>query len=174
MTEAETKTRQRKVYHPWNLAKESEHSQQRAVFAWLNCAAMHGFAYADDPNGYTIAGRASMAGLGVPALPVPGLRYAFAIHNQGHGDAIRGNRAKAEGVKAGAPDLMVPIPRRQERGLFVELKTEDRRPKRGGAGGVADVQNDYHEFLRAQGYAVVVAYGWQEAVAAIRDYLVRW
>ncbi|MFO4987381.1 hypothetical protein RCK87_26925, partial [Salmonella enterica subsp. enterica serovar 1,4,[5],12:i:-] len=56
------------------------------------------------------------------AYQIPQLKRLFAIHNQGHGDKIRGNRAKAEGVKKGVPDLMLPVVIDGYAGLFVELK----------------------------------------------------
>lgn len=166
---------------PWELIKTSEHSHQRAVFAWANCAAMYGFACADDPLGYALATRAAALGAG-PPLPVPELAYLYAVHNQGHGDAVRGGRAKAEGVKPGVPDMVLPVTReinttpdewlpnfRTIPGLYIELK----KPKTDGKkpGRVAGVQLDWSEFLAGQGYRVVLAIGWQEATQAIKDYM---
>jgi hypothetical protein len=101
----------------------------------------------------------------------------FAIHNQGHGDVIRGGRAKAEGVKAGVPDMMLPIVRRTgvgdnniyRPGLFIELK----RPKsEGKAKGVeSGIQSAFAVKLSEQGYKCVVAFGWLEVAKAIREYM---
>lgn len=154
---------------PWDLVKRSEHSHQRAVFAWANCAALYGFHVADDPRGYVLAEREKIDPRNF--LPVPELARLFAIHNQGHGDAIRGAQAKAEGVKAGVPDIMLPVSgQRAGCGLFIELK----RPKLKGkvqAGTESEVQADWRAYLTSQGYVCVVCVGWQEAVGAIKAYL---
>lgn len=163
---------------PWELVKKSEHSHQRAVFAWANCAALYGMVIADQPEAYSLVEREKLLA-GNPYLhkePVPELVRLFAIHNQGHGDKIRGAQAKAEGVKAGAPDIMWPLPRRFMRsglpiiihGLFIELK----RPKLGkvAKGTESDIQIDWREYLLDQGYHCVVAVGWLEAVGAIKGY----
>lgn len=156
---------------PWQLAKVSEHSQQRALFAWANCVARFGFSVANSEFGYTEADRSTITT--IPVNPVPELSRLFAIHNQGHGDAIRGAKAKAEGVKPGVPDIMLPVPMpwfeyhapdQYYYGLFVEMKKEK--------GGVLSLkQNDWIPFLQQQGYAVSVCHGWIEAANAIENYM---
>ena len=95
---------------PDELAKAgTEHAHQKALFAWANCAARYGFEYADDDRAYNKLLRATIQDK-IP-YEAPVLMHLFAIHNQGHGDAIRGGRARAEGVKAGVPDIMLPVPR---------------------------------------------------------------
>lgn len=166
---------------PWDLVKRSEHSHQKAVFAWANCAARYGFHIADDPRGYVLAEREKIDPRNV--LPVPELSRLFAVHNQGHGDKIRGAQAKAEGVKAGVPDMVLPVPRKIVRteppdlgivtgwyhGLFIELKRA--KAKATAAGTESDIQTDWRAYLTSQGYRCVVAVGWQEAVDAIKEYL---
>jgi hypothetical protein len=153
---------------PWELASKSEHSHQRALFAWTNCAAQYGFTVADDIRGYDMKTRGDIR---IPGYePVPELARLFAIHNQGHGDAIRGGKAKAEGVKAGVPDIMLPVPswnypgQIRYCGLFIELK----RPK---VGVTSEKQSDWLDYLNEAGYRCHVCYGWCEAADAIRDYL---
>lgn len=166
---------------PWELVKKSEHSHQRAVFAWANCVAMYGFEVAADPRGYSLGERHS-----IPAyhnsLPVPELGRLFAVHNQGHGDKIRGAHARAEGVKPGVPDIILPVVRYRGfdyvkpcPGLFIEMK----RPKLGktaesvaiAAGVKSQAQDDWGDFLKGQGYQVEVAVGWLEAVNLISAYM---
>lgn len=160
---------------PWELAKISEHSQQRALFAWANCAAMHGYEIAADPRGYAVVSREewSLYGGNYPKpQPVPVLNRLFAIHNQGHGDAIRGGKAKAEGVKAGVPDLMLPYGGRRPsgsalthyRGLFIELKRDTKA-------NASAVQHEWLAYLNDAGYKAIVCYGWQHAASAIQNYL---
>lgn len=157
---------------PWELAKDTEHSQQRALFAWANCAADFGFAIASDPRGYTLNTRCEIIGF---KAPVPELALLFAIHNQGHGDRIRGAQAKAEGVKPGVPDIMLPVPRLSPSapplrsmvnlaGLFIELKKTK-------LGVVSNEQIAWAKLLIAQGYGVSICKGWIEAANVISLYL---
>lgn len=148
---------------PWDLAKpNNEHSHQRALFAWCNMATRCGVRVADNPLAYT--------GLQAELNGLHQLKYIHAIHNQGHGDAIRGSRAKAEGVKAGIPDVFLPWPMLREdilrryHGLYIEMK----KPK---VGQVSEVQSQVMADLEKAGYKCVVAYGWLEARNAILEYL---
>lgn len=105
-------------------------------------------------------------------------KLMFAIPNGGLRDKITAGRLKAEGVKSGVPDIMLPVPSFGWRdfgnevvahGLFIELK----RPRSVGKtkGVVAEVQSDYALALIEQGYAVETCYGWIEARQAIWNYL---
>ena len=167
---------------PWELAATSEHSQQRALFAWANCAAEFGFYLAQYGDTYSKEKREKWFKLAgyiagkSPAEPVPELALLFAIHNQGHGDRIRGAQAKAEGVKAGVPDTLLPVRRthplpppyshytQEYAGLFVELKKIKK-------GVVSDEQIKWQGALIEQGYAVSICKGWIEAANTIAGYL---
>lgn len=76
----------------------------------------------------------------------------------------------AEGLRSGVPDLILAVLRvnmamtKMTAGLFIEMK-------RIKSGKVSDEQAAYHTLLRAQGYAVEVCYGAEEAKAAIKRYL---
>lgn len=146
---------------PWELAAKSEHSQQRALFGWANCVAMYGWHVASQPSGYALADRSRY---GFQITPVPELALLFAIHNQGHGDRIRGAQAKAEGVKAGVPDTMLPVPRFSYLGLFIELK----KVKKGVR---SDEQKEWGSQLQSQGYAFCFCNGWIEAANTISGYM---
>lgn len=169
--------------NPWDRAKSgTEHAEQSALIMWANMAANFGIAAADDLRCYTEAGYA-LATYGPFRGPaaVPALARLFAVHNQGHGDAKRGATAKAEGVKAGVPDLMLPLPVVSDGpmlrwgghgiycGLFIELKrlTSDR----GAKGKASDKQDDWGKYLIGSGYAFEVCFGWLEARACILKYL---
>jgi hypothetical protein len=146
-------------------AKGTEHSHQSALFMWANMAARFGVCVADDDRAYTVQGFAEAN----KAAPLPELDFLFAIHNQGHGDKIRGAQARAEGVKAGVPDMLLPITTRANAGLFIEMK----RPKTAinAKGSVSAEQRVWIDKLIANSYCVVVAYGWLDAKQAILAYL---
>lgn len=102
----------------------------------------------------------------------PELRLMFAIGNGGHRNLLVAKKMKAEGIKAGVPDLFLPVARHGFHGLFIEMKTEDHRPKREGSkGGLSDVQCEWIGDLRKQGYKVAVCYGRDEAISEITNYL---
>jgi len=158
---------------PWELAKPgTEHAHQRALFSWVSMAATHGFDFANDELAYDKRTREALASK-YWANPQPKLVRLFAIHNQGHGDAVRGARAKAEGVKTGVPDIMLPVAHRNHtampcNGLFVELK----RPKdTKRAGTASEKQFDWLAYLNDEGYIAIICYGWEHAATSIRNYM---
>ena len=101
------------------------------------------------------------------AVELPALRWLFAVPNGGLRDKIVAARMKAEGLRAGVPDLFLPLPRltpgHERYGLFVEMKYGRNKP--------SDVQVEWHDYLREAGYEVVVCWGWQEAARVILDYM---
>ncbi len=92
-------------------------------------------------------------------------RKLFAVPNGGSRHLLEAVRLKAEGVKAGVPDLFLPVPRAPYHGLFIEMKA----PK----GVISDEQAARLRELAADWYLAVVAYGADEAIEAITNYL-RW
>lgn len=81
-------------------------------------------------------------------------------------------KLKAEGMRAGVPDLFVPWPARDGDGritcpgLYIEMK----RPGV-TASSVSPEQRVFIAFLRAAGYRVEVCYCWQQAARLIVAYL---
>lgn len=169
---------------PWTYADRSgtEHAAQTALFMWANMAERFGAIIADDPRAYTLKGWAVISAdthkhNGIDK-PIPQLKWLHAIHNQGHGDAIRGAKAKAEGVKAGVADLFLPVPiSRVDNlhgnnpldyplkacGLYLELKV--------GVNTPSLIQLEFMADMRAAGYAADWAVGWLEAREKILAYL---
>lgn len=156
---------------PDQLAKSgTEHGHQVALFAWCAVARLHGFDVADD----------WAAGMGIEAAkssrtnrtPVDALEWFHAIHNQGHGDKVRGANAKAEGVRKGVADTFLPWPNAGWHGLYIEMKKPAEKPKSSTAkGGVSDEQAKFGEYARAVGYGFMVCYSWREAANALRSYI---
>ena len=88
----------------------------------------------------------------------------MAIPNGGARTTVTGARLKAEGVRAGIPDLFLAVPTDTSHGLWLEMKR-----KRGGF--VTDFQREAMKALEAQGFACVVCRGFTEAQEAIVKYL---
>jgi hypothetical protein len=93
----------------------------------------------------------------------PELDRLFAIPNGGHRNKIVAARMKEEGVKAGVPDLELPVARCGWHGLFIEMKAGRNKP--------TGDQKEWLEALTDQGYLAVVCWGWVEAAALIESYL---
>lgn len=94
---------------------------------------------------------------------LPALAMLFAIPNGGARHIATARRLKAEGVKPGVPDLMMPVARGGHHGLFIELKAK--------GGRATPEQSGWLERLRAQGYCAAVCVGWDSARALIENYL---
>lgn len=88
----------------------------------------------------------------------------FAIPNGGHRHPIVAAKLKAEGVKAGVPDICIAVPRLPFHGLFIELKR-----KKNGA--VSPAQKEMLGTLEKHGYKCVVAKGADQAIDAVKSYL---
>ena len=155
---------------PDQLSKgKSEHGEQRALFAFCNVAMRCGwdaaFAWADG---------APMPKIDPTApLVVPALQWYHAIHNQGHGDVIRGGQAKAEGVKKGVADTFLPYPSKCRNGLYIELKRLSEKAKRPGneLKGAKPEQLAFKVWVQSVGYGWALCYGWREAAEILRMYI---
>ena len=93
----------------------------------------------------------------------PKLKMMFAIPNGGARHIAVARKLKAEGVKAGVPDIFLACPNEKYHGMFIELKSSK--------GKLSDRQSIWLAVLFGFGYEVKVAFGWQEAATAIADYL---
>lgn len=71
-------------------------------------------------------------------------------------------RFKAEGVKAGVPDLCIPIARGGYHGLFIEMKFGRNKP--------TDEQMKWLSTLERNGYMATVCWGAEEAISVIEQY----
>jgi hypothetical protein len=91
-------------------------------------------------------------------------RLLFAIPNGGERNVIVAARLKAEGVRAGVPDLFLAYGTDKFNGLFIEMKKTK-------GGRVSDSQKTYLELLQKRGFCAVVCNGWMEAKREIERYL---
>jgi len=118
--------------------KTTEHNEQVAVFDWARA------------NEYRL----------------PALRLLHAIPNGGHRSKATAGRLKAEGVKAGVPDIFLPYPMFEpilRHGLWIEMKVKPNRP--------TVEQSAWLCALAELGYSTRVCYSADEAIDAIRSYL---
>lgn len=124
--------------HCDTLAKAgSEHAHQRALFQRLN--------YSAYVNEHPLA------------------RMAYAIPNGGKRDKITAARLKAEGVKAGVPDVHFPVTNSQHLTLYIELKIP--------GNSASSSQSEWHLDLRRCGHAVATCWGWRAAWRCFLDYV---
>ena len=93
----------------------------------------------------------------------PCLAYLFAIPNGGKRATVTAMRLKAEGVKAGVPDIFLPWPVGGWCGLWIEMKY--------GSNKTTEQQRDWLAWLGINGYKTEVCWGAGEAIRVIEDYL---
>ena len=115
--------------------KQDEHQAQAALFRWAE----------------------------LQRRRLPELNLLFAIPNGGYRSKATAGRLKAEGVKAGVPDIFMPVARGEFHGLFIEMKAGRNKPT------VTQAAWLYH--LSQQGYKVAVCYGFEPAIELIEGYL---
>lgn len=86
----------------------------------------------------------------------------FAIPNGGSRNYYEAVNLKRQGVKAGVPDLCVPVARRGYHGLYIEMKY--------GKNTTTPAQDDWLNLLNREGYLAKVCYGYLEAVDLLKYY----
>lgn len=119
------------------MMRNSEHNEQAALMQWWQLASPR-------------------FGIPEPLL--------FAIPNGGLRNRITGAQLKAEGVRAGVPDLFLAAPSMGYNGLFIEMKQEH-------AGRTSSAQDAMLSLLESQGYRTAVCHGWHNAASTITAYL---
>lgn len=93
----------------------------------------------------------------------PDLCMLYAIPNGGLRTKATAAKLKAEGVKAGVPDLFLSVPRGRYHGLYIEMKAGKNKP--------TQEQKEWIEQLNAQGYIACWCVGWESAAGLIKTYL---
>lgn len=94
----------------------------------------------------------------------PELEFMYHVPNGGMRNKATAGKLKAQGVKAGVPDICLPYPCGGYHGLYIELK-------RSSGGRLSKSQKRYIEKLSGFGYRAVVCNGYDEAVKEIEKYL---
>lgn len=120
------------------LPRQSEDAEQIALFEWAE---------------YVSVGQRRLADI------------MFHAPNGGARRPGEAGKLKAMGVKAGVPDVVLPLAAGPYLGGWWELKA--------GKGAPSDSQLDWHGFLREAGHYVCICWRWQEAATDIVRYLAR-
>jgi hypothetical protein len=90
----------------------------------------------------------------------------FHIPNGGSRHIIEAKNLKKQGVKEGIPDYFLPYPCNGKAGMFIELKRRVKSQSR-----LTQAQAQCLAHLERVGYHTVIAYGWEDAVQKIVNYL---
>ena len=93
----------------------------------------------------------------------PELNLLYHIPNGGSRNKYEAANLKRQGVKAGVPDLCLPVARGKYHGLYIEMKAGKNTP--------SDLQKDWLKALNEQGSLAVVCYGWEKASEVLIQYL---
>lgn len=93
----------------------------------------------------------------------PEIKLMYHVPNGGSRNKIEAANLKRQGVKAGVPDICLPVPRGKYHGLYIELKA--------GKNTTTEKQKEWLSALEAQNYFTVVCHGWQQAADVITRYL---
>ena len=94
----------------------------------------------------------------------PELKTIYHITNEGKRSRIGGGALRSAGLKAGVQDLCLPVARGGWNALYIEMK-KDRSCK------CTDEQLAFQTLLAHQGNFCCIAYGADEAIYAIKQYL---
>ena len=93
----------------------------------------------------------------------PELAMMFHVPNGGKRDKATAIRLKAEGVKPGVPDIVLPVARGNFHSLWIELKVDGGKP--------SPDQLEWQKNLRREGHCAKICYGWDAARQIIEKYL---
>lgn len=126
-----------KIIRPEDIAGASEGSHQKALMVW--------------------------AALNVNIYPQ--LKWLVHIPNGGTRNIREAVELKAQGVKAGVPDLALFWPTKRFAGLFIELKY--------GRNKTSIEQDEWLAYLSSAGYMTTVQWSWDGARDILIDYLER-
>lgn len=97
-------------------------------------------------------------------LKYPVLVLMYAIPNGGSRDKREAHNLRMQGVKAGVPDICLPVPRGKYHGMYIEMK-------RTTGGRLSGDQKIWLDLLNKQGYKAACCRGYGEAIQMIEWYL---
>jgi len=105
----------------------------------------------------------------------PALRWLHSSQAGAKMTPATAGKMKAEGMKAGVPDIFLDVPRRGFNGLRIELKVPEQRNTKGtiakSKGVLSAEQKEWLAHYTASGFCAHVCYGWEDTVRVIESYL---
>lgn len=87
----------------------------------------------------------------------------YHIPNEERRNPVRGKKLKRMGMKAGVPDLCIPVGKGGYFGLYIEMKY--------GKNKTTPAQDSWLELLSRNHYKCCVCYGADEAINTIKGYM---
>ena len=93
----------------------------------------------------------------------PELKFIHHSPNGGKRNVKEAARFKREGVKAGFPDLILPVVTSTSAGLYIEVKTKK--------GRLSSSQKEWKDFLISQGYSWRLCRSVDECIKAVKLHL---
>lgn len=93
----------------------------------------------------------------------PELKLLHHCPNGGSRNKAEAVKLKQMGVKAGVPDLHLPVPKGSYNGLYIEMKY--------GSGTIQKTQREFLKAAAAYGNYCCVCYGAEEAIEIIQQYI---
>lgn len=100
---------------------------------------------------------------GIKAATDDRYRWLFAVPNAAKRSRRLAAIMKAEGLKAGVPDLIWPVASGEYHGMAIEMKYGRNKPTK--------AQYEWMAALKRLGWHVVVCYDWVEAAKEMEVYL---
>jgi hypothetical protein len=91
------------------------------------------------------------------------LQRFYHIPNGGKRSKMEAAIFKAMGVRAGVPDLFLPVASGNKHGLYIEMKADKGKP--------TENQLDWLDYLAHAGYEVAICYDWLHAADTTIKYL---
>lgn len=88
---------------------------------------------------------------------------AYSIPNEGKRSVYYAQKLKRQGLRAGVPDLCIPVARGGYHSLYIEMKAK--------GGKVTPKQREWIDVLRGQGMCAFVCYGAESAIELIKRYM---
>jgi len=93
----------------------------------------------------------------------PDLKKIYAVPNAARRSLRQGAKMKAEGMRSGVPDLVLPIGKGGFFGLYIEMKTK--------GGSLSDNQKIVLGELKYDNYKIAVCYSSEEAIDLLSKYI---
>ena len=93
----------------------------------------------------------------------PQLKWLYKVNNENAPNPMWGKQNQLEGVKKGVSDYCLPYPVGKYGALYVEVKPDGGKPTK--------EQIEFIDDMNAAGNKAVFAYGFEETIKIIKEYL---